>query len=109
MLRLTPRQVRCMASTPSPIMGRLFCASSQARPASRKPGGELAEPKMGKYEATYTFLKQHPYRIREALKFGNISKSTGITAWNLPLILYALLISIQLRRKVSFRAAQTCA
>ena len=55
---------------------------------------------MGKYEAAYTFLKQHPYRLREALTMSKVGRATGITPWNMPLIIYAVLISVQLRRKV---------
>jgi hypothetical protein len=49
----------------------------------------------------YEFLKRHPYKIREALQPRKMVRAGGWNAWSLPVAIYAVVVSVQLRRKVT--------
>jgi hypothetical protein len=54
-------------------------------------------------DAGHTVLvaqKKHPYKMREVMSLRSMARGTGLTVGTASIVIYALFVSVQLRRKV---------
>jgi hypothetical protein len=81
------------------------------RPAQpRCPAVPLLVPLLRPDTGALPEQKKHPYKMREVMSLRSMARGTGLTVGGASIALYALVVSVQLRRKVSAlagRASQT--